>query len=57
LALKIIYIYFFKSIKQILDVRMAISNLNSTVSKMTTLVAFAFTEKFLIGNLKLMYQN
>jgi hypothetical protein len=28
---------------------MAIGNLNSTVSKMTTLVAFAFTEKFMIG--------
>ena len=36
-------------LKQILDIRMAIGNLNSTVSKMTTLVALTFLEKFIIG--------
>ena len=35
--------------KQILDIRMAIGNLNSTVSKMTTLVTLTFLEKFIIG--------
>lgn len=34
---------------QILDIRMAIGNLNSTVSKMTTLVTLTFLEKFIIG--------
>ena len=36
-------------LKQILDIRMAIGNLNSTISKMTTLVALIFIEKFIIG--------
>ncbi|RNA00136.1 hypothetical protein BpHYR1_003256, partial [Brachionus plicatilis] len=37
------------SMQQILDIRMAIGNLNSTVSKMTTLVTLTFLEKFMIG--------
>ena len=37
------------NLKQILDIRMAIGNLNSTASKMTTLVALIFIEKFIIG--------
>ncbi len=42
--------YFFEfTIKQILDIRIAIGSLNSTVSKMTSLVALTFLEKFIIG--------
>ncbi|CAF0848737.1 unnamed protein product [Brachionus calyciflorus] len=37
------------AMQQILDIRMSIGNLNSTVSKMTTLVALTFLEKFMIG--------
>jgi hypothetical protein len=32
-----------------LDIRIAIGNLNSTVAKMTTIVALIFIEKFIIG--------
>jgi hypothetical protein len=38
-----------EAMQQILDIRMAIGNLNSTISKMTTLVALIFIEKFIIG--------
>ena len=38
-----------EAVQQILDIRIAIGNLNSTVSKMTTLVALIFIEKFIIG--------
>ena len=37
-------------LKQLLDIRLAIGNLNSTVSKMTSLVALTFIEKVIIGN-------
>lgn len=37
------------AMQQILEIRMAIGNLNSTVSKMTTLVTLIFIEKFMIG--------
>lgn len=37
------------AMQQILDIRMSIGNLNSTVAKMTTLVSLIFVEKFIIG--------
>lgn len=37
------------AMQQILDLRMAIGSLNSTVAKMTTLVSVVFTVKFIIG--------
>ena len=39
-------------LKQILDIRLAIGSLNSTVSKMTSLVALTFLEKVIIGKKK-----
>lgn len=38
-----------EAMQQILDIRMALGNLNSTVSKMATIVALNFVEKFIIG--------
>ena len=38
-----------EAMQQILDIRLAIGNLNSTISTMTTLVGLTFIEKFIIG--------
>jgi hypothetical protein len=43
-----------EAMQQILDVRMALGNLNSTVSKMATLVSLNFVEKFIIGKVQLL---
>jgi hypothetical protein len=39
------------AMQQILDIRLSIGSLNSTVSKMTSLVALTFLEKFIIGKI------